>query len=120
MDSHVVPTISLSAQRTATEMRIEIADNGRGINWDLVANKAASRGLPHSTRSDLLRALLTDGVSTAETVTEVSGRGIGMASVKSRIEAMGGRIEVASNPGHGTCWQFVFPLQRLDENFLRA
>src|SRR5690606_24081299 len=68
-----------------------------------------ARGLPSSTRAELVHALLADGVSTAETVTPTSGRGVGMAAVEAACRALGGTVSVESEPGRGTRFRFDFP-----------
>jgi chemotaxis protein histidine kinase CheA len=87
----------------------EITDDGAGIDWGRIAESAKSRGLPHATHADLLAALCTDGVTTRHSVTDVSGRGVGMAAFRRRVEAMHGKIEVRSSPGSGTSWFVRFP-----------
>jgi len=88
---------------------IELEDNGRGIDWDTIAEKARAAGMPAETRTDLLEALLSDGLSTASEVTSVSGRGVGMAAVKAACTDRGGHVALQSEPGQGTTWQFRFP-----------
>jgi K+-sensing histidine kinase KdpD len=61
-----------------------------------------------SSDADLERAMFSDGLSTADAVTETSGRGVGLAAVAAAVDELGGRIEVASRPGHGTSFTFVF------------
>jgi two-component system, chemotaxis family, sensor kinase CheA len=101
--------VELSAHTHEHGVCIEVSDDGRGILWDRLAEKARQRGLPCSTRAELVRALFADGVSTAETVTQTSGRGVGMAAVEAACRALGGSISVESEPGHGTRFRFEFP-----------
>jgi two-component system chemotaxis sensor kinase CheA len=101
--------VELSAHSDEHGVCIEVSDDGRGIAWDRLAEKAKQRGLPSSTRADLVRALLADGVSTAETVTQTSGRGVGMSAVEAACRALGGSVSVESEPGHGTRFRFEFP-----------
>lgn len=101
--------VLLSAHAGEHGVFIEISDDGRGIRWDRLAEKAKQRGLPSSTRAELVRALLTDGVSTRETVTQTSGRGVGMAAVDAACRALGGSVSVESEPGRGTRFRFEFP-----------
>lgn len=88
---------------------IEIEDDGRGIDWDRVAERAAAAGLPHQTRPDLERALFRDGVSTAASVTDVSGRGVGMGALLVATEQLGGELRIQSKWREGTTLRFVFP-----------
>ncbi|HEY3493486.1 MAG TPA: Hpt domain-containing protein [Polyangiaceae bacterium] len=90
-------------------LTFEVTDDGSGIDWTRIAEMAKSRGLPHATHADLLAALCTDGITTRDAVSDVSGRGVGMAAFRRRVEAMHGRIEVRSSPGAGTSWFVRFP-----------
>lgn len=89
---------------------IDVSDDGRGIDWSKVADKARSAGLPAQTRQDLLRALFSDGVSTAEGVTELAGRGVGTSAVAAAADEAGGFVEVWSEPGAGTRFTLCMPL----------
>ena len=93
------------------ECVIVVADDGRGIDWDKLAQKARETGLPHETRDDLIAAMFSTGVSTRSEATMTSGRGVGMAAVHHVVESMGGRIEIDSRPGRGTEVQFRIPRQ---------
>lgn len=88
---------------------IEVVDDGRGIAWDRLAARARAEGLPCATHDDLVAALFADGVSTRDVVTEVSGRGIGLAAVKDVVEACGGSLAVRSEAGRGTAFSFHLP-----------
>ncbi|MBC8069718.1 MAG: sensor histidine kinase [Deltaproteobacteria bacterium] len=101
--------IWLSTVFEGGELVIAIRDDGRGVDWQTIAKRAAVRGLPHATPADLQRALLTDGVTTTQTVTAVSGRGIGMAAVHEATTRLQGRIEIDSSPSQGTTFAFRFP-----------
>lgn len=102
--------IALRAARSGRELTIEIEDDGRGIDWDSVARLAEKRGMPHATSSDLLRAILSDGLSTRTTVTSTSGRGVGMSAIGAAVADLGGTVSARSEPGAGTCWRVVLPL----------
>ena len=84
----------------------DIWDNGRGIDWKKIAAKAQSMGLGGQSNEDLLFA---DGLSTADQVTEVSGRGVGMGALREATIALGGKIHVSSRLGTGTTLRMVFP-----------
>jgi two-component system chemotaxis sensor kinase CheA len=73
-----------------------------------VGEKAAAHGLPHATHQDLVEALFTDGLSTAQAVTEISGRGVGLGAVRATVARLGGRLTLTSVPGEGTSWTFSF------------
>ena len=92
---------------------ISIADDGRGIDWEKVREKALQAGLPAKTEKDLCGALFADGVSTADSVTETSGRGVGMAAVKESVHKMGGKIKIRSIKGTGTEMRFIFPIETM-------
>lgn len=117
------PAAGTLRMRTAIEgerFLIEIADDGKGIDWDALRRKAEASGLPHETHADLVAALLTDGVSSRDEVTAVSGRGVGMAAVRQACEEKGGAIEVISERGVGTRFQFWFPVSVAVPPLLRA
>jgi chemotaxis protein histidine kinase CheA len=102
-------TIALRAWRTDNEDVFEIADDGRGIDWDRVRTRAIASSLPAETHEDLEHALFSDGLSTAAVVSETSGRGVGLAAVQAAVLEIGGRIVVASEPSRGTRFTFTFP-----------
>lgn len=103
------PSLTFAARIVDDELSVELSDNGRGIAWESIAGKARERGLPADTQEDLVRALFSDGVSTADSVTDVSGRGVGMAAVREACDKLGGRITIASESGLGTKMAFRFP-----------
>jgi two-component system chemotaxis sensor kinase CheA len=88
---------------------IEIMDDGHGINWSAVADRARKAGIPHESSKDLMEAIFTDGISTATRVSELSGRGIGMGAVRAECTARGGTVEVSSSANAGTRVVFRFP-----------
>lgn len=88
---------------------IELQDDGRGIDWERVAERAAAAGLPHGTPADLERALFSDGVTTSASVTDVSGRGVGMGALLAATEQLGGALSIQSTWREGTTLRFVFP-----------
>jgi len=101
--------LSLSALLEGQVLVIELQDDGRGIAWERIRDKARSLGLPHMTREDLCEAIFADGVSTAERVSDVSGRGVGMAAIRAATQALGGSIAIESTPRQGTTFRFEFP-----------
>jgi signal transduction histidine kinase len=105
--------ITLSGKRRGGEVVLEVEDDGRGIDWERVRALAVERGLPSQSQRDLEQALFSDGFSLKYQVSEVSGRGVGLAAVKNVVTAMGGRIELESKLGAGTTWRFHFSLATL-------
>jgi two-component system chemotaxis sensor kinase CheA len=103
--------IRLTAAWDGSDLVVTVGDNGRGISFEAVREKAERLGLPAATRDDLVAALFVDGVSTAESVSAISGRGVGMSVVRARVESMGGIVSVDSVPGVGTTWTFRFRRQ---------
>ncbi|CAH0342074.1 chemotaxis protein CheA [Rhizobium sp. CECT 9324] len=106
--------ILLSARQQAGEVIITIKDDGRGINRDRVRAKAEASGLiqPNAALSDqeLLQLIFQPGFSTAQEVTNLSGRGVGMDVVKRTIDALRGTINVVSHPGEGSEVSLSIPL----------
>ena len=84
-------------------------DDGRGIDWSRIGTKAREAGLPFETHGDRVAALFASGISTAETVTDLSGRGVGAAAVLESVESIGGRATLSTSAGRGTRFEFVFP-----------
>lgn len=103
------PTVTIAGREEGGRLVIEISDDGRGVDWERVARRARERGLPASSRDDLARALFADGLSTADEVTEVSGRGVGLAAVRAACEALGGTSAVSSERGRGATFRFEWP-----------
>ena len=91
------------------ELLIEVSDDGGGVAWDAVRAKAASLGLPAETREDLEAALFADGLSTAEQVTDTSGRGVGMSALLATVQQLGGTIHLQTEAGEGTTWSIRVP-----------
>jgi len=106
--------IVLSLAREANENVIVLSDDGAGLDAQLIRLKALRMGLlaPGDAISDpaLHQLIFAPGFSTAPTVTETSGRGVGMDVVRAEVAAIGGRIEVSSEPGAGTTFRIRFPL----------
>lgn len=91
------------------QLVVRAGDDGRGIAWERLRERAKRAGLAHETRADLVQALFTDGISTAAQVTEFSGRGVGLAAVRQACMELGGTVEVVSEPGRGSTFEFRFP-----------
>lgn len=89
---------------------VEIADDGRGVDWARVRDRARQRGLPCDTKQDLESALFADGLSTRDTADEVSGRGVGLGATLAACRALGGRVDVFSEVSRGTRVRVVLPI----------
>ena len=96
---------------------IEIADDGRGVDWEGVRRKAVGLGIPSATEEDLVRAIFTTGVSTRDEVTTMSGRGVGLSAVRQQVEDLGGTTALESELGRGTCFRFTFSLRDVGPRF---
>jgi two-component system chemotaxis sensor kinase CheA len=100
-------TLRLTARESSRSLVIEIADNGRGIDWERVRERAKRFGLACDSEPELIRALFADGVSTKDEASEVSGRGIGLAAVAAACKEHGASMRVSSEPGRGTVFQLT-------------
>ncbi|MGM8931091.1 chemotaxis protein CheA [Salinicola halophyticus] len=105
--------LTLSAQHQGGNILIEVIDDGAGLNRDRILAKARSNGLAVTdtmSDDDVWQLIFAPGFSTAEQVSDVSGRGVGMDVVKRNIQAMGGHVEILSKPNQGTTTRIVLPL----------
>lgn len=105
--------INLGTRIESGRLVVSVEDDGHGIDWEKLTEAAYRKGLPAETREDLVNALFCEGVSTAREVTEISGRGVGMAAVKEACDRLGGTIRISSEEGRGTKIEFVFTLDRI-------
>jgi chemosensory pili system protein ChpA (sensor histidine kinase/response regulator) len=107
-------TVLVSVTQEGNEVGIEFRDDGRGLDLQRIRAKGVAMGLIGADQevsdAELANLIFTPGFSTAETVTELAGRGVGMDVVRSEVNAMGGRIETATAPGQGTSFKLVLPL----------
>ena len=107
-------TIALKAASRGGHIHIEVKDDGKGLNRDRILEKALAKGMiqPGARPSDeeLNLLIFEPGFSTLEQVSDLSGRGVGMDVVRQNVRGLGGRIEVESQPGHGTTIRLVLPL----------
>ena len=107
-------TLTLSAFQEGSTLVIKIADDGRGINVDVIRSSAIRKGFIHATDvltdEAIYKLIFLPGFSTAEVITETSGRGVGMDVVINRINHIGGDIDVQSKPGNGTHFFLKLPL----------
>ncbi|MCK0744856.1 chemotaxis protein CheA [Chromohalobacter nigrandesensis] len=105
--------LTLSAQHQGGNILIEVKDDGGGLSRDKILAKAAHNGLTVSdsmSDDEVWQLIFAAGFSTADQVSDVSGRGVGMDVVKRNIQAMGGHVEIQSWPGKGTTTRVVLPL----------
>jgi two-component system chemotaxis sensor kinase CheA len=100
--------IALVTQREGSAIVIELHDDGRGIDWETVRLRAQAAARPSATRDDLVAAILSDGITTRTEVTEISGRGVGLAALSEACSYLGGTIRVDSDAGRGTRFRFTF------------
>src|SRR5262249_34219746 len=106
--------IRLHAYQKSGNIFIDVSDDGRGLNRDKILSKARAAGLvaadaqPPDEEIDML--IFHAGFSTADQVTEISGRGVGMDVVKRNVEALRGSITIITTPGKGTCFRIKLPL----------
>ena len=108
-----VGNLILSAEHQGGNICIEVTDDGAGLNRARILAKAMSQGLPVSenmTDDEVGMLIFAPGFSTAEVVTDVSGRGVGMDVVKRNIQEMGGHVEIQSKQGAGTTIRILLPL----------
>ncbi len=109
-------TIRLAAYHQGNQVVIEVADDGKGLDVEKIRNKAIARGLVSAedalrlTESDLLKFIFVPGFSTAEQVTEISGRGVGLDVVQNVLQRLKGSVSVESIPGRSTVFRLRLPL----------
>ncbi|WP_304525234.1 chemotaxis protein CheA [Halomonas sp. I5-271120] len=105
--------LTLSAQHQGGNILIEVKDDGAGLNREKLLAKAEANGVPtaeNMSDDDVWQLIFAPGFSTADQVSDVSGRGVGMDVVKRNIQAMGGHVEIQSRQGQGTTTRIVLPL----------
>jgi chemotaxis protein histidine kinase CheA len=95
-------------------LQLTVSDDGRGINWSRLRARAEERGLRSQSHDDLVEVLFTDGVSTRDEASDVSGRGVGMAAVREAALAHGGHIDVHSEPNAGTTITVTLPVHPIE------
>ncbi|MES1928651.1 chemotaxis protein CheA [Salinisphaera dokdonensis CL-ES53] len=106
-------TLTLAAQHHGGSILIEISDDGAGLDRERILAKARDNGLAvadNISDEDVWQLIFAPGFSTAEAVTDVSGRGVGMDVVKRNIQQLGGHVEIRSRAGEGTTICIVLPL----------
>ncbi|CCA92683.1 two-component system, chemotaxis family, sensor kinase CheA [Novosphingobium sp. PP1Y] len=107
-------TLTLSAEHRSGRILISIADDGAGINRERVLAKAVEKGIVSAeaqlTAEEIDNLIFAPGFSTAQTVSNISGRGVGMDVVRQNVKDLGGRITIDSTPGKGTTFILTLPL----------
>ncbi|QCN98672.1 chemotaxis protein CheA (plasmid) [Azospirillum argentinense] len=111
-----VAALRVQAFQDSGGVVVEVSDDGAGIDAAAVRRKAVARGALTAeqaaalTEAEALRLILLPGLSTSDTVSDLSGRGVGMDAVRGAVEQAGGRVDVASTPGVGTRFRLILPL----------
>jgi two-component system chemotaxis sensor kinase CheA len=109
-----VAKLRLTAQHMAGQVVVEIADDGRGLNAAKILQKAQQKGLVEEgavlSPAAIFQLIFEPGFSTADKITDISGRGVGMDVVRKHVEKLRGRIEIQSVQGKGTTFSLFFPL----------
>ena len=107
-------TIIVAVSHEGNEVAVEVRDDGAGLDLPRIRAKGRALGLldasAEPTDAELANLIFAPGFSTAEAVTELSGRGIGMDVVRAEVNAMGGRVETATAAGKGTSFKMILPL----------
>ncbi|MCO5976844.1 Hpt domain-containing protein [Ideonella oryzae] len=106
--------IDVVVRQSGNEVQLDVRDDGAGLNLARIAERATAAGLltadSRPTEAELASLIFAPGFSTADEVTELAGRGVGMDVVRTEVTAMGGRIETASTSGQGTAFRMLLPL----------
>ena len=106
--------ITIDAQQVGNEVVLTLSDDGGGLNFKRIREKAIERGMlapeAETSEAQLTQFIFAAGFSTAEEVTQLSGRGVGMDVVRNEIVSLGGRIDIASTAGRGTTFTIALPL----------
>lgn len=116
--------LRIAARQQGNTLVVDVADDGRGLDYDRIRARAVGNGLVAAADAaalgprELGQLIFLPGFSTAEQVTEVSGRGVGMDAVKTRVLQLGGQVEVQSEPGQGTTFSLRLPLTAAIQNVI--
>jgi two-component system chemotaxis sensor kinase CheA len=103
--------ITIAAALRGAQVEVTVQDDGQGLNLDALRDQARKRKLAEpADERELARLVFLPGLSTAKIITDVSGRGVGLDVVKSRVESLHGTVDLSSTPGHGTCFTLTVPL----------
>ncbi len=101
--------IKVTTEVEGDKFVVSVQDDGPGVDWSKLREKAAAGGVDVDSITNQSDLMFLTGVSTKADVSEMSGRGVGMAAIAEACESLGGTIDVASQPGKGTTVQFTFP-----------
>ena len=104
--------ISFVARLEDASVIIEVIDDGAGVDWERLAARARAAGLPARSREEIERTIFVSGISSVDSVTEVSGRGVGLAAVWDATVNLGGTVRVTSVRGRETRFVFRLPTSR--------
>jgi two-component system, chemotaxis family, sensor kinase CheA len=116
VDHGIETIVNLSARQTGDHIVIEIQDDGRGMRPEIIREKAVEKGLISAEEAgqlsvqESLQLIFLPGFSTKDQISDISGRGVGMDVVKTNIQRLNGRIEIQSEPGHGSTITILLPL----------
>jgi two-component system chemotaxis sensor kinase CheA len=102
-------TIRLAARPKGGALEVSVADDGRGFDFEALRQRARERGIALEPGEDVARAAFLPGLSTAASVSDLSGRGVGLDVVRTEIEALGGTVNVTSTPNAGAHFLFALP-----------
>ncbi|MEO8297317.1 MAG: Hpt domain-containing protein [Burkholderiales bacterium] len=107
-------SVVVAVEQEGNEVSVEIRDDGAGLDLQRIRERALAMGLlaadAEPSEKALSQLIFAPGLSTADAVTELAGRGVGMDVVRADVRALGGRIEIRTNPGRGTRFRLVLPL----------
>ena len=109
-------TITLNAFHKGNHICVTVQDDGRGLNHDLIRRKAVEKGICDDmeiinlSEREVEKLIFHPGFSTAQKITNISGRGVGMDIVKKKVEELNGSIEIETTPGQGTTFIIILPL----------
>jgi chemosensory pili system protein ChpA (sensor histidine kinase/response regulator) len=114
--------ISINIDRQANDIIISFADDGRGLDIEAIRRQAVSQGMIEEgaavSDDDLIQCVLNPGFSTAQEITQIAGRGVGLDVVSSEIKQLGGTLDIDSQPGRGTSFTIRLPLTLAVSNAL--
>ncbi len=106
--------VSLSLTQEGNEIILLLSDDGAGLDYERIRSRAIDAGLlaadQEVAHEELADLIFTPGFSTADEVSQIAGRGVGMDIVKTEVSSLGGRIEISSRPGQGTDFRLIIPL----------